>query len=106
MLFGVIPVAILGLVFFAGMLVLQAPRAWRSTFPGLSLLRLASVTGGIGFVAYLVYTELVTLDTICMWCTFVHALTFLIFVVTILGSALAFPLLDTSEDAPDTEAPV
>jgi uncharacterized membrane protein len=33
-----------------------------------------------------VYTELFTLDALCLWCTAVHAITFLLFVVTLVGT--------------------
>lgn len=88
MVFGVIPVAVLGLLFFTGMLLLQNPRAWRSQLPVVGRLRLASVLIGVGFVAYLVYTELFTIGNICLWCTSVHAITLLLFAVTVIGNAL------------------
>jgi uncharacterized membrane protein len=40
-------------------------------------------------VLYLVYTELFTLDALCLWCTAVHAITFLLFVVTLVGTMQA-----------------
>lgn len=36
---------------------------------------------------YLVYVELFRVDAICLWCTAVHVLTFLLFVVTLLGGS-------------------
>jgi uncharacterized membrane protein len=44
----------------------------------------ASVVGGIGFVIYLVYTELFTIDAICLWCTAVHVTTVLLLVTVLL----------------------
>lgn len=84
-----IPVAVLGLVFFAGMAALQTPAAWRSTHRWVRLVRVFGALAGIGFVLYLVYTELFTLDAVCLWCTGVHVLTFGLFVLTLLGSALS-----------------
>ncbi|HEX5494868.1 MAG TPA: vitamin K epoxide reductase family protein [Mycobacteriales bacterium] len=82
-----VPVAVLGLVFFAGMVVLNTPAGWRSPRRWIRLVRALGALAGIGFVLYLVYTELFTLDAICLWCTGVHVLTFGLFVVTALGAA-------------------
>ena len=90
MVFGVFPVAVLGLAFYVFMAVATSPWAWRLKFPALTWIRLASVIVGIGFVLYLVYTELFTLDAICLWCTSVHALTFLLFVLIVGGAAAGY----------------
>lgn len=76
-----VPVAVWGLVFFAGMIVLTQPLAWRR--PDLHRVRLAAAGLGFAFVLYLVYTELVTLHAICLWCTGVHLVT-LALLVTLL----------------------
>jgi uncharacterized membrane protein len=34
-------------------------------------------------VLYLIYTELFTLDAICPWCTSVHVITLLLFVLVV-----------------------
>jgi len=82
-----VPVAVLGLPFFLGMLALYSPWAWRlrSQLPGY--LRLAGVSTGMVFVLYLVYVELFKINAICLWCTSVHVLTFVLFVVTLLAQA-------------------
>jgi uncharacterized membrane protein len=90
MVFGVIPVAVLGLAFFVFMVVATSPWAWRSSYPQVAMVRLASVVVGIGFVLYLVYTELFTLDHICLWCTSVHVLTFLLFVLILISAAVGY----------------
>jgi uncharacterized membrane protein len=90
MVFGVIPVAVLGLAFFVFMVVATSPWAWRSRYPQVAMVRLASVVVGIGFVLYLVYTELFTLDHICLWCTSVHVLTFLLFVLILISAAVGY----------------
>lgn len=102
LVFGVIPVAVLGLAFFVGMLVLQSPAAWRSGLPFVRRTRLFSVIVGVGFVCYLVYTELFTIDAICLWCTSVHVLTVLLFAVTLLGTAATLPLEQTAEESSAT----
>jgi uncharacterized membrane protein len=90
MVFGVIPVAVLGLAFFVFMVVATSPWAWRSRYPQVAMVRLASVVVGIGFVLYLVYTELFTLDHICLWCTSVHVLTFALFVLILISAAVGY----------------
>ena len=90
MVFGVFPVAVLGLAFYVFMAAATSPWAWRLKFPALTWIRIASVVVGIGFVLYLVYTELFTLDAICLWCTSVHVLTFLLFVLIVGGAAAGY----------------
>jgi uncharacterized membrane protein len=85
-----VPVAVLGLAFFVFMVVANSPWAWRSRYPQVAMVRLASVVVGIGFVLYLVYTELFTLDHICLWCTSVHVLTFLLFVLILISAAVGY----------------
>lgn len=90
MVFGIFPVAVLGLAFFVFMTAATSPWAWRSKYPQVAIVRLASVIVGIGFVLYLVYTELFTLDHICLWCTSVHVLTFLLFVLILISAAVGY----------------
>jgi uncharacterized membrane protein len=86
-IFG-IPVAVLGLVFFALMLVLNLPRAWRHSAPLLRLTRLVGAVSGVGFALYLIYTELFTVHAICLWCTSAHVLAFLIFGVVLFAESM------------------
>ena len=81
-----VPVAVLGLVFFVVMLVLQLPPMWRRPEPLVARVRLAWAVVGLGTVVYLLYTELFSIDAICLWCTAVHALTFVVFVSTVLAT--------------------
>jgi uncharacterized membrane protein len=90
MVFGIFPVAVLGLAFYVFMVAAVSPWAWRLKFPALAWVRVASVVVGIGFVLYLVYTELFTLNAICLWCTSVHVLTFLLFVFIVGGAAAGY----------------
>lgn len=92
MVFGVFPVALLGLIFFTVMVPLNLPVMWRSSLRWVAWLRLAAVVGGMGFVIYLLYTELFSIKKICLWCTGVHVVTFLLFVLVIssLSSFSAF----------------
>lgn len=81
-----VPVALLGLLYFVAVTPLHAPPAWRSPSPGVRAARVGASVAGILMVLYLVYTELFTLDAICLWCTAVHVITFLLFAVTLIGT--------------------
>jgi uncharacterized membrane protein len=85
MVFGVIPVAILGLAFYA--VPLFSPWAWRLRSLLVHQFRLASMIVGMGFVVYLIYAEL-TIGSICEYCTGVHIVTFLLFCVTVFSAAI------------------
>ena len=89
-----IPVAVLGLAFYVFMVAATSPWAWRSKYPAVAWARLASLVVGIVFVLYLVYTELFTLKAICLWCTSVHAITFVLFVLIVIGAAVGYGFRD------------
>jgi|HubBroStandDraft_6_1064221.scaffolds.fasta_scaffold183642_2 uncharacterized membrane protein len=88
MVFGVIPVAVLGLAFYAFMVAVTTPWAWRSPRREIAMARLGSVIVGVGFILYLIYVELFQVSAICLWCTSVHVITFLLFVVITLAAAV------------------
>ncbi|MCL6094398.1 MAG: vitamin K epoxide reductase family protein [Actinobacteria bacterium] len=79
-IFG-IPVAVFGLVFFAAMITLNLPSSWRNPSKRVAILRMGLAICGIGFVLYLVSVELLVVDAICLWCTSVHVITFLLLIV-------------------------
>jgi uncharacterized membrane protein len=79
-----IPVALLGLLFFGAMTALCLPPAWRAGNPNVRRSRLAAAGVGMLSVLYLVWVELFKVDAICLWCTAVHALTFLLFTLLVL----------------------
>jgi uncharacterized membrane protein len=94
--FGVIPVAVLGLAFYVFMAVVNAPWFWTWSSrwqPRFQLaarrIRLGSVAVGMCFVLYLVYAELILIKNICLWCTSVHITTFLIFTLLVFYTAFA-----------------
>jgi uncharacterized membrane protein len=89
-----IPVALLGLLFFAGMTLLCVPPLWRARSPWLGRARLAAATVGLLFVFYLVWAELFRINAICLWCTVVHALTLVLFAVVAVVQALAPTAVD------------
>jgi uncharacterized membrane protein len=86
-----IPVALLGLLFFAAMTPACLGPAWRSPHPAIRWGRTVSALAGVGFVCYLVYAELFVLDAICLWCTAVHVITVALFAVIAWGTAILEP---------------
>ena len=104
-LFG-IPVALLGLLYFIGMVPWHLPAAWRSADPRIKFGRLIYGGSGIAFVCYLIYAEAVIIKKICLWCTGVHITTFILFFVMVFATALAVPssVDDADDDDPDDDA--
>jgi uncharacterized membrane protein len=82
-----IPVAVLGMAFFVFAVAIMSPWAWQAKRREIHLVRIASLVAGIGFVVYLLYAELFIIGNICLYCTSVHALTFLLFVLTMFAAA-------------------
>lgn len=76
-----IPVAYLGVAWFVAMLgLLLAPAA-----EPVRIARVAWVCAGIAVVLLLLYRELFVIGSICLWCTAVHVLAFIIFGVIMLA---------------------
>jgi uncharacterized membrane protein len=88
MVFGVIPVAILGLLFYVFAVAIMTPWAWRMQRREVAWLRLGSMVVGMGFVIYLIYAELYQIGHICEYCTVVHVITFLLFGITLVSAAI------------------
>ena len=86
-LFGIFPVSELGLAFYAFMVAVNTPWAWRSKLPALYWARLGSVIVGMVFVLWLVYAELIIIKNLCLLCTSVHVITFLLFTVLVFHAA-------------------
>lgn len=89
-----VPVADLGLAYFAAMTVLCAPAAWPHPAPALWWARIGAASAGAAFVLYLVYAELFLIEKICLWCTAVHVLAIVLFGLVVFGGALAEPATD------------
>jgi uncharacterized membrane protein len=83
-----IPVAVLGLAFFVFAAAIMSPWAWQAARREVHLLRIASMVVGIGMVIYLVYAEFIIIGSICLYCTSVHIITFVLFVLTAFGAAV------------------
>jgi uncharacterized membrane protein len=79
-----IPVAILGLAWFAAMGVFTSGSAWRSSLMAVAAARLALALAGMSFVLYLLYSELFTIGAICLWCTVAHVLAFVLFALVMI----------------------
>lgn len=86
-IFGHIPVALLGLAFYVFMVAVCSPWGWRSKLPAVYWARLGSVVVGMIFVLYLLYVELIEISNICLWCSGVHIVTFLLFVVLVFDAS-------------------
>ncbi|HUY86022.1 MAG TPA: vitamin K epoxide reductase family protein [Acidimicrobiales bacterium] len=98
-IFG-LPVSLYGLVWFVGMAVLCSGWGWNVSSPSVTefsesaaggpsygqvigYLRLGGVISGIGFVLYLISVEAFDVHKICLWCTSVHILEFILLVIVI-----------------------
>jgi uncharacterized membrane protein len=82
-----IPVTVLGLVFFAVMIGVQSRPAWASSSPAVRISRFLWSLVGVGTAAWLIYVELFRLNAVCLWCSAVHIISLLLFVVTAFGTA-------------------
>jgi len=65
-----IPVALLGILFYAGFLALVLARMARLplTEEWASLAAFSMTLAGVAFAAYLTYIELFVLEALCIWC--------------------------------------
>lgn len=84
-----IPVAVLGLVFFAAMLALCLPRVWAVRDPRVWKGRLVAAGVGLAFALWLIFAEIFIIEAICLWCTIVHLITFALFSVVVMATALS-----------------
>ena len=76
-----IPVSFLGLSFFIVYAVVNYPRFFASRI--LSILRLVMAIGSMIFVLWLVCAELLIVNAICLWCSAVHIITLVSFLLVI-----------------------
>lgn len=86
-IFGIFPVAVLGLAFYVFMVAINSPWAWRSELPAIRWARLGGVITGIAFVLYLVYAELIEIGKLCEYCTAVHIITFVLFTLIVFDAS-------------------
>lgn len=110
--FTQVPITIPGMLWFlasGGLAVYALRRAWlrQAEPPRLRLAHVALAAVGLVFVLYLVYAEIVLLRNICEWCTAVHLLTLLTFILTALRlqEASAAPALAPAPRAHAAHSP-
>lgn len=77
---GPMPVALLGLVWFAVYLAILAVRAF---WPPAIALQVVWSVAGLLTVFWLVYAELFLIGAICLWCTAIHAIVVVVFLMTL-----------------------
>ncbi|MBB2890888.1 vitamin K epoxide reductase family protein [Flexivirga oryzae] len=91
-----VPVALLGLLFFVGMTALCLPPVWRRTTSTLDAIRIGAAGVGLLMVFYLLWAEFLKIHAICLWCTGVHVITFVLFFTLLFGQILRVPADDLS----------
>jgi uncharacterized membrane protein len=96
-IFG-IPVAMLGLAYFVPMIALCLPVAWRAVDRRIHLARLVLSVVGVGMIIYLLIAELFIIKAICLWCSGVHLITFILFVIIVTASPLVLGHAYESDD--------
>jgi uncharacterized membrane protein len=110
--FNVFPVAVLGMAFFLFMIAINSPWAWRAKFPAIfdrvggralaarpeliGWTRLGTIIVGMGFAIYLIYAELVQIGKICLWCSSVHLITFLLFIIIVFHASFSWNRSDAA----------
>ena len=94
-LFGFLPVALAGALYFLVMTVLVTPPAWRARLRSVGAARQVGGVAGVAMVCYLVYVEAVVVHALCLWCTAVHVIAFALFI-----ALLAAALLPDIDDQP------
>ena len=77
------PVSVLGLAYFFVAVPLFSPWSWWSSHRWLHVVRLVNAAGAMCFVLWLLSAELVIIHKICLWCTAVHVVIFVLFVLTV-----------------------
>ncbi len=83
-----VPVALLGTLYFAALLPLLLPVAWCHPERWVRVTRLALAALGAVMVLYLIWAEFYAMGALCLWCTAVHVVTFLLFVTVVFADAL------------------
>ena len=97
-----VPVALAGLIFYTATVAINWPPLWRVRAKAVAWARLVMSVGGMGFILYLLSAELFSIKAICLWCTGVHIVTFLIFVLVVTSfPAMVAPAAAWEEWEPD-----
>jgi uncharacterized membrane protein len=80
---GPLPVAVLGLAWFAGYLGLVWARARQLDSRSLAAALFGWSGAGLLVVFYLIYAELFLIGAICAWCTVVHCAVIALFLLSV-----------------------
>lgn len=83
---GPLPVAVLGVIWFGILLALVFGRRLNAR---LVSLQMAWAVLGLLSIFYLVYAELFLIGALCLWCTVVHALVVVLFLMTLWDATAA-----------------
>ena len=78
------------------MVVLCLPWLWKLYWT--RWVRIVAVASGVLFVSRLVWAEFFRINAICLWCTSVHIITLLLFVVVVIGSSFVVRLDPLNDD--------
>ena|SRR3974390_889044 len=76
-----IPVAVLGLVQYVTMSVLNSPWGWSRPQKWVHVGRFALAAVGFGFIVWLVAAETLIIHAYCLWCSAVHLITLAILII-------------------------
>ena len=79
---GPVPIAVLGALWFLVLLALLAMEG-RVGVRAAAAMQLGWTTAGLLVVFYLVYAELFLIGALCLWCTVVHVLVVLLFLLVL-----------------------
>ncbi|HEX7355807.1 MAG TPA: vitamin K epoxide reductase family protein [Mycobacteriales bacterium] len=99
-----IPVAVLGLAYFVVAIPFLLPVAWRSPDWRVRAFRQAGAVVGLGMVCWLVFAELAKIHHICEYCTSVHVITLILFIVITMGTLVTAPAPAFDDDEDDDVA--
>jgi uncharacterized membrane protein len=83
---GPLPVAVLGVVWFGILLALVFGRRFNARLVNLQMIWAVL---GLLSIFYLVYAELFLIVALCLWCTAVHALVVVLFLMTLWDATAA-----------------
>jgi uncharacterized membrane protein len=92
-----IPVAVLGLCGYVVLCVLNSPWCWRAKSRWVHDIRIAVIVGSMAFVLWLIAAELLIIKNICLYCTGVHLVTFLLLILIVHHYGRRIPDYEESE---------
>jgi uncharacterized membrane protein len=92
---GPMPVALLGLIWFAVFLAILTLRTW---WPQALTPQVVWSVAGLLTIFWLVYAELFLIGAICLWCTAIHAIVVALFLFTLWDATAPTHAPDASLD--------